>query len=114
MYRRIGELLGDAGEREKERHQLREENRNRILLTGIFLDQDITGDILLELTLDAVKELGIPTYGKRYKVMLAINNLKAQQEGSRNDDVSLFFFFCLPYRASLMVVILGPPSKATQ
>ncbi|KAG0182148.1 polar growth protein [Apophysomyces sp. BC1034] len=42
-----------------------------------FIEQEITGDILLDLTIDSLKELGISTYGKRYKVMNAINKLKA-------------------------------------
>ncbi|KAG0169455.1 polar growth protein [Apophysomyces sp. BC1034] len=41
-----------------------------------FVEQEITGDVLLDLTIDSLKELGISTYGKRYKIMHAINNLK--------------------------------------
>jgi hypothetical protein len=41
-----------------------------------FLDQEITGDILLDLDIDALKELGINTFGKRYKIMQAITSLK--------------------------------------
>lgn len=41
-----------------------------------FVDQEITGDILLELNIDALKELGINTFGKRYKIMQAITALK--------------------------------------
>ncbi|KAI9246460.1 hypothetical protein BDA99DRAFT_526911 [Phascolomyces articulosus] len=39
-----------------------------------FIEQEITGDILLDLTMDSLKELGITIYGKRYKVIQAINN----------------------------------------
>ncbi|KAF7725243.1 polar growth protein [Apophysomyces ossiformis] len=42
-----------------------------------FVEQEITGDVLLDLTIDSLKELGISTYGKRYKVITAINKLKA-------------------------------------
>ncbi|KAI9266004.1 hypothetical protein BY458DRAFT_215323 [Sporodiniella umbellata] len=41
-----------------------------------FKDQEITGDILLELTLDSLKELQIDTFGKRFKVHSAITKLK--------------------------------------
>ncbi|KAI8393722.1 uncharacterized protein BYT42DRAFT_552009 [Radiomyces spectabilis] len=41
-----------------------------------FIDHEITGDILLDLTIDSLKELGISTYGKRYKIMHAIQSLK--------------------------------------
>lgn len=39
-------------------------------------DQEITGDILLDLNIDTLKELGISTFGKRYKIMQAIQTLK--------------------------------------
>ena len=39
-------------------------------------EQEITGDILLSLTIDSLKELGIAAYGRRYKVMTAIEKLK--------------------------------------
>ncbi|KAF7726974.1 polar growth protein [Apophysomyces ossiformis] len=41
-----------------------------------FIEQEITGDVLLDLTIDSLKELGITTYGKRHKIMHAISNLK--------------------------------------
>ncbi|RCI04627.1 polar growth protein [Rhizopus stolonifer] len=41
-----------------------------------FIDQEITGDILLDLSIDTLKELGINTFGKRYKIMQAITSLK--------------------------------------
>ncbi|KAI7889824.1 uncharacterized protein EV154DRAFT_445700 [Mucor mucedo] len=41
-----------------------------------FIDQEITGDILLDLNIETLKELGINTFGKRYKVMQAITLLK--------------------------------------
>ncbi|KAI7898963.1 uncharacterized protein BX663DRAFT_522670 [Cokeromyces recurvatus] len=42
-----------------------------------FIDQEITGDVLLDLDHEALKELGITAYGRRYKVINAINNLKS-------------------------------------
>ncbi|KAI8140116.1 hypothetical protein BJV82DRAFT_581407 [Fennellomyces sp. T-0311] len=42
-----------------------------------FVEQEITGDILLSLTIDSLKELGIAAYGRRYKVMTAIEKLKS-------------------------------------
>ncbi|GAA5816418.1 hypothetical protein MFLAVUS_009947 [Mucor flavus] len=44
-----------------------------------FIDQEITGDILLDLNIEALKELGINTFGKRYKVMQAITLLKQEE-----------------------------------
>lgn len=46
-----------------------------------FLDQEITGDILLNLTIDSLKELGIAAYGRRYKVMAAIDKLSTANQG---------------------------------
>ncbi|KAL7308130.1 hypothetical protein PS15m_012024 [Mucor circinelloides] len=43
-----------------------------------FIDQEISGDILLDLNIDALKELGITTFGKRYKIMQAITSLKEE------------------------------------
>lgn len=45
-----------------------------------FQDQEITGDILLELTLDSLKELQIDTFGKRFKIHSAINVLKNESK----------------------------------
>lgn len=42
------------------------------------LDQEITGDILLELTLDSLKELDVTTFGKRFKIHNAINALRQE------------------------------------
>ncbi|KAH8552505.1 hypothetical protein BGW37DRAFT_424072, partial [Umbelopsis sp. PMI_123] len=53
-----------------------------------FTSQEISGDILVDLTIDALKELDINTYGKRYKIMTAISALKeevARQEGGVNE-----------------------------
>lgn len=43
--------------------------------SNLLLDQDITGDVLINLDHDALKELGINAYGRRYKVMNAIKSL---------------------------------------
>ncbi|CAO3656840.1 unnamed protein product [Mucor fragilis] len=40
-----------------------------------FIDQDITGDVLVSLDHDALKELGVYAYGRRYKVLNAIKLL---------------------------------------
>ncbi|CAG8492104.1 5801_t:CDS:10 [Cetraspora pellucida] len=42
-----------------------------------FIENDITGDILLGLDLDSLKELNIMSYGKRIHIMNAINALKS-------------------------------------
>ncbi|KAI9007500.1 hypothetical protein CLU79DRAFT_778253 [Phycomyces nitens] len=49
-------------------------------VTDNFVDQEITGDILIDLDVDALKELGISTFGKRHKVMHAITGLKKDQQ----------------------------------
>lgn len=54
-------------------------------------DQEISGDILLDLNIDALKELGITTFGKRYKIMQAITCLK---EESSVEVISLSSLFC--------------------
>ncbi|ORZ06865.1 hypothetical protein BCR42DRAFT_456204 [Absidia repens] len=40
-----------------------------------FQDQEITGDILLELNVDSLKELDVTTFGKRFKIYNAIKVL---------------------------------------
>ncbi|CEG69710.1 Putative Phospholipid binding protein [Rhizopus microsporus] len=47
-------------------------------LADTFKEQEITGDILLELTLDSLKELQIDTFGKRFKIHGAITALKKE------------------------------------
>ncbi|KAI8991665.1 hypothetical protein BDF20DRAFT_997490 [Mycotypha africana] len=51
-----------------------------------FIDQEITGDVLLCLDHEALKELGITAYGRRYKVMNAIKALKASIEDTNNQS----------------------------
>ncbi|CDH51955.1 phospholipid binding [Lichtheimia corymbifera JMRC:FSU:9682] len=41
----------------------------------LFIEQEISGDILLDLNMEALKEFGISAYGKRYKIMHAITSL---------------------------------------
>ncbi|KAG2207479.1 hypothetical protein INT47_004227 [Mucor saturninus] len=43
-----------------------------------FKSQEITGDILLELNMDSLKELDVTTYGKRFKVLTALNLLREE------------------------------------
>ena len=43
-----------------------------------LIAQEITGDILLELNMGALKELDVPTYGKRFKVHNALNALREE------------------------------------
>ncbi|CAO3642457.1 unnamed protein product [Cunninghamella echinulata] len=49
-------------------------------VVDIFVEQEITGDVLVELTMDTLKELGIAAYGRRYKVMTAINKLNSSRK----------------------------------
>jgi hypothetical protein len=45
----------------------------------LFSEQEITGDVLLDLNMDTLKEMGIAAYGRRYKIMTAISKLAANQ-----------------------------------
>ncbi|ORZ13651.1 hypothetical protein BCR42DRAFT_377969 [Absidia repens] len=51
-----------------------------------FVEQEITGDVLLDLNMDTLKELGITAYGRRYKIMTAINKLTTEKEQSSRTD----------------------------
>ncbi|ORX54021.1 PH-domain-containing protein [Hesseltinella vesiculosa] len=53
-----------------------------------FIEQEITGDVLLDLSMDSLKELGIPAYGRRYKIMLAINKLTGNDAPVPKSSVS--------------------------
>ncbi|CAO3593447.1 unnamed protein product [Absidia cylindrospora] len=44
-------------------------------IASTFQDQEITGDILLELNVDSLKELNVATFGKRFKIYNAIKVL---------------------------------------
>ncbi|CAG8447367.1 3324_t:CDS:10 [Dentiscutata heterogama] len=51
-----------------------------------FIENDITGDILLGLDLDSLKELNIMSYGKRVHIMNAINALKESSILNKDSD----------------------------
>ncbi|CAG8447395.1 3326_t:CDS:2 [Dentiscutata heterogama] len=55
-----------------------------------FIDNDITGDVLLELHLSTLKELNVVSFGKRVHIMNAINALKAKYSigVGPDDDIS--------------------------
>ncbi|KAI8096342.1 uncharacterized protein BX664DRAFT_323710 [Halteromyces radiatus] len=46
-------------------------------LSSLFIEQEITGDILLDLTMDSLKELGVRTFGKRYRIIQEIQRLRS-------------------------------------
>ncbi|CAO3612482.1 unnamed protein product [Cunninghamella echinulata] len=80
-----------------------------------FIEQEITGDILLELSLQSLKELNIDTFGKRFKIHSAI--LALREEIFRQDP-----FYLYPSKSSLSTtedyhwMITGqgkPPQKYT-
>ncbi|KAK4514094.1 uncharacterized protein ATC70_006102 [Mucor velutinosus] len=61
-----------------------------------FIDQDITGDVLLSLDHNALKELGIHAYGRRYKVLNAIKSLivsTTSQSEASNDRQSASAYY---------------------
>ncbi|KAL0142780.1 hypothetical protein V8B55DRAFT_1471313 [Mucor lusitanicus] len=57
-----------------------------------FIDQDITGDVLVSLDHNALKELGIQAYGRRYKLLNAIKlllvNTKSEPEAPNDRQPS--------------------------
>ncbi|KAI8093010.1 uncharacterized protein BX664DRAFT_98970, partial [Halteromyces radiatus] len=58
-----------------------------LFLHLILIEQEITGDILLELSLQSLKELNISTFGKRFKIHSAI--LALREEIFRQDPFYL-------------------------
>ncbi|KAI8889584.1 hypothetical protein K501DRAFT_266759 [Backusella circina FSU 941] len=52
-----------------------------------FKDQEISGDVLLELTLESLKELEVSTFGKRFKLLAAINVLREESKRRRTHNV---------------------------
>jgi len=44
-----------------------------------FIDNDVTGDVLVELNHDILKEMGIISTGKRVKLLKHIEDLKARK-----------------------------------
>ena len=61
-----------------------------------LLDQEISGDILLELTLESLKELQITTFGKRFKIHSAINGLKQESSSKKQQKVKMMIkLFCV-------------------
>ncbi|KAL1915163.1 uncharacterized protein VTP21DRAFT_7644 [Calcarisporiella thermophila] len=54
-----------------------------------FTEHEISGDILLELNLETLKELDISSFGKRYHVMSAINALKQEFNLNSGDQNSI-------------------------
>ncbi|CAO3635696.1 unnamed protein product [Cunninghamella blakesleeana] len=57
-------------------------------MTDNFEKQEITGDILLELTVDSLKELNVSTFGKRFKIVNAIKVL-ADENIKRKESPSI-------------------------
>ncbi|CEP16346.1 hypothetical protein [Parasitella parasitica] len=52
-------------------------------LADTFKDQEISGDVLLELTLESLKEIDVPTFGKRFKIHNAISALRQEMKKRR-------------------------------
>ncbi|KAG1441543.1 hypothetical protein G6F56_011434 [Rhizopus delemar] len=57
-----------------------------------FKTQEITGDILLELTMGSLKELDVPTFGKRFKLQTAINVLREEYCLPQNLPISNTYY----------------------
>ncbi|KAI8878418.1 PH-domain-containing protein [Backusella circina FSU 941] len=51
-----------------------------------FKCQEITGDVLLELNMNALKELDVPTFGKRFKIQNAINILREEWSSRKSQN----------------------------
>ncbi|KAI8884522.1 hypothetical protein K501DRAFT_271626 [Backusella circina FSU 941] len=71
-------------------------------IAGNFTDQEITGDILLELTLDSLKELQVATFGKRFKIHSAINVLREEAKNINNNSSNGDADIILSRKASLI------------
>ena len=48
----------------------------RVIYIMCIIEEEITGDVLLEMTPDLLKELGISTFGKRFRLHSAIKMLR--------------------------------------
>ncbi|KAF9084850.1 polar growth protein, partial [Mortierella sp. AD031] len=59
-------------------------------VVGSFVDNEISGAILLELNLNNLKELDINSFGKRFNIMNAITSLKQITRGGDQDSKSLY------------------------
>lgn len=62
------------------------------IFTCFHLAQEITGDILLELTMGSLKELDVPTFGKRFKLQTAINVLREEYCLPQNLPISNTYY----------------------
>ncbi|GAB5590799.1 hypothetical protein Unana1_05699 [Umbelopsis nana] len=80
-----------------------------------FIGQEISGDILVDLTIDALKELDINTYGKRYKIMTAISALKEEVSHQEGGGGSIHSLSDEDSKGSTHdeVVAAAPPPKST-
>ncbi|KAI8336561.1 hypothetical protein BC941DRAFT_471102 [Chlamydoabsidia padenii] len=58
-------------------------------MASTFKDQEITGDILLELDVESLKELNVTTFGKRFKIYNAIKVL-ADENGTRKEAATFY------------------------
>jgi len=51
---------------------------------NVFLDQEISGDVLMEVDTNMLKEIGITAFGKRFQLMTAVKNLKGSSGTNTN------------------------------
>ncbi|KAJ1978502.1 hypothetical protein H4R35_001880 [Dimargaris xerosporica] len=80
-------------------------------LVPIFVDNEISGDVLLELNLTTLKELQIKTFGKRYHLMNAIIDLRKQNaEYDGTQQVSIHERARLP---SATTALISPMSQTS-
>lgn len=56
----------------------------------MIADQKITGDVLLNLNNESLKELGVATYGHRFKALHAIDKLRHSENNLMATDISIY------------------------
>ncbi|KAI8993419.1 hypothetical protein BDB01DRAFT_847302 [Pilobolus umbonatus] len=60
-------------------------------VASTFKEQEITGDILLELNMEALKELNVPTFGRRFKIQTAITALREERYQPKKNNGRVSF-----------------------
>ncbi|KAI7902689.1 uncharacterized protein BX663DRAFT_510139 [Cokeromyces recurvatus] len=78
-----------------------------------FKLQEITGDVLLELNMNSLKELDVPTYGKRFKLFTAIKTLREEYGYRPAQRMSDSYFINNPRRIYQKKDILSASTIST-
>jgi hypothetical protein len=68
---------------------LQNRKSNISFVVYIKIGQEVTGDVLLDLTHDGLKELGITAYGRRYRIINSIDGLRRFVESINSSKANL-------------------------